>query len=128
MPYPDTRAHAETMLFRCPGRHEWEGIAHDCIVVPDAEIDARLAEGWHRTVHEAAGAQIKANEAEQAKIAKTLQAAGAAEATGGVIGAASMAPKLRAVHKGHGMWAVEDEAGKVVRAGLSKSEAAALAA
>lgn len=80
---PDFRKHAETMLYKSPGPHTWEGMAHDFIVVPDAEVEAKLAEGWCRTVPEAVEAakasaeqQLAANEAEQAQIAKKLDAAG----------------------------------------------------
>ena len=38
-----------TMLYKWPGPHEIHGDRFDYVIVPDAEIEAKLAEGWHLT-------------------------------------------------------------------------------
>ena len=55
--------------------------------------------------------KIEANEAELQRIEQKLEAA--------------EAPKLRAVHKGRGVWALVDASGAEVETGLSREEAQA---
>lgn len=69
------------MLYRCPGPEKFEGVACETTVVDEADIDAHLADGWHRDWiaadaghKEAVAAQIAANEAEQERIAAELAA------------------------------------------------------
>ena len=38
-----------TMLYKWPGSHEIHGDRFDYVIVPDEEISAKLAEGWHLT-------------------------------------------------------------------------------
>lgn len=125
LPYPDTRPHAETMLYRAPGPHECDGYRFDFIVVPDAQVEAKLADGWHRSYVDAcdtakgdAAKKLEENEAEQRRIAAELAAAGQDDAKAGANG-------LRAVHKGRGVWDVQDADGKVIESGLTKEQAQA---
>lgn len=106
MPYPsleDLRRTAETMLFRVPGQHLHDsGARYDYTVVPSAQVPALLADGWALTVEEAT-AKV---EPEKKK-----------ESTG-----------LTAVHKGRGVWEVQDADGNTVEGGLTKEQAQAKAA
>jgi hypothetical protein len=69
------------MLYRCPGPHTFEGVACETTVVDAGEVDGKMAEGWHRNWMEASSAydglqdKLQANEAEQADIARKLDAA-----------------------------------------------------
>jgi hypothetical protein len=117
MPYPtadDLARTAETMLYRCPGATITWGIAHEFVTVPDADVDAHLADGWHRTLTEAdqahkdaQGNAVKAKESELQDIGKQLG--------------------LKAVHKGRGVWEVQDKDGAVIESGLTKEDAQAKA-
>lgn len=104
MPYPnleDLRRHAETMLFRVPGSHLHDsGARYDYTVVPSAQVPLLLADGWALTVEEAA-----------AKDKKPAESSG-----------------LTAVHKGRGVWEVQDAGGNTVEGGLTKEQAQAKAA
>lgn len=109
---------APTMLYRCPGAESFEGVACETTIVDETEVEAKLAEGWHMNwieagkAHQEAADKLQANEDEQAEIAKKLAAAGAT---------------LKAVHKGRGVWEVQDAEGNTVKAGLTKEEALAAA-
>jgi len=107
MPYPnleDLRRHAETMLFRVPGPHLHDsGARYDYTVVPSAQVSALLADGWALTVEEAT--------------AKAEKPKGEKPAGG-----------LTAVHKGRGVWEVQDAEGNTVESGLTKEQAQAKAA
>lgn len=77
---------AATMLYQSPGPHMTDGIRYDYIVVDEAEVEAKLAEGWHRhyddahaVAQKAAGEQLAANEAEQRQIEQQLGEAGASK-------------------------------------------------
>lgn len=106
-----------TMLYRCPGPHVTDGIAYDYTVVDAADVDAALADGWHRHYDQAhaamqaasadAAAQLQANEARLAEVD------------------AALAKSLQARHKGRGVWAVVDADGNEVQTGLTKEEAQA---
>lgn len=110
------------MLYRCPGPEMFEGVRCETTVVEPEAIAEHLDAGWHRdwmaadAAHKDAAAQLAANEAEQARIAAELAAAG--QSVSG----------LRAVHKGRGVYDVQDAEGNVVASGLTKDEAAAKAA
>lgn len=110
------------MLYRCPGPETFEGVACETTVVDEDEVEAKLAEGWHRDwvqagqVAQEAAAQLQANEEEQKRIAEELAKAGQS-ATG-----------LKAVHKGRGVWDVQDADGAVVQTGLTGEQAKAAAA
>lgn len=72
------------MLYRCPGAECFEGVSCETVIVDEDEVEAMLAEGWSRdwirageVAKDAAAAQLAANEAEQARIAADLKAAGA---------------------------------------------------
>ena len=121
---PTDNKHPVTMLFKCPGPHVWEGMAHDYVVVPDAEIEAKLAEGWHLTVQAADAVHkdsveqhLAENEAEQADIAAKLESAGEG------VEDAPAAPKLTPLHKGRGVWSLVDADGNEVKTGLTKEQA-----
>lgn len=43
----------ETMLYKCPGPHEFQGVQCDYVIVPEADIEAAKAEGWHLTITDA---------------------------------------------------------------------------
>lgn len=107
-----------TMLYRCPGSETFEGVSCETTIVDETEVEAHAAEGWHRNwveadkAHKDAAAQLAANEAEQAEIAKKLAEAGG---------------KLTAVHKGRGKYDLVDAEGAVVKSGLTKDEALAAA-
>lgn len=123
-----------TMLYRSPGPHALEAGPCDYVIVDATEVDAKLAEGWHRKPDEAvradrerAAAQLQANEQEQAQIAAQLQAAGAGGADNGDQAPAGAPAALKAVHKGRGVWAVVDAAGAEVATGLTREEAQARA-
>lgn len=109
-----------TMLYRCPGEHRTDGIDYAYTIVDADQVDAALAEGWHRTIAEAADTQaalvqkIQANESELQEVERKLAEGGDA-------------PKLAAVHKGRGKYDVVDAAGAVVASGLTKDEAQAKA-
>lgn len=45
-----------TMLYKAPGPHQIHGGRFDYKIVPDDQIEAALADGWHRTTPEAAAA------------------------------------------------------------------------
>ena len=114
---PTESNHPETMLFKAPGPCVWEGMEYEYIVVPAADVEAKLAEGWFLTVPEAAAAvrtdtetKLKANQAEQDEIAAKL----ASNAD---------APKLTPVHKGRGVWSLVDAEGVEVKTGLTKEQA-----
>lgn len=121
---------AETMLFRSPGSETIWGVSVDTATVPDAQVDALLADGWHLTVEEADAARraqlaekLAAAEAEKAALAAQLAAGGqVADLVGGEAPAAPP-PALRPVHKGNGVWALVDGDGNVVRGGLTRAEA-----
>lgn len=104
------------MLYRCPGPEVFEGVSCETTIVDADEVEAKLADGWHRiwtdadAAHKEALAKLAENEAEQARIAAEL--AGAPGGTG-----------LKAVHKGRGVWDVVDAAGVVVQSGLSGDDA-----
>lgn len=106
-----------TMLYRCPGPETFEGVACETTIVDESEVQDKLAEGWHMNWIEAGAAvegaadKIAANEQEQGEIARKLAEAG------------ETAPKLTAVHKGRGVWAVVDAAGVEVQTGLTKEAA-----
>lgn len=107
-----------TMLYRCPGPHSTDGIAYDYTVVDGDEVEAKLAEGWHRNWHDADAALKGAaerpaeNEQELAEVDEALKDAGA----------------LKAVHKGRGKWSVVDADGKELQSGLTKEQAEAACA
>lgn len=63
------------MLYRCPGPEKFEGVACETTTVEAEDVEAHLADGWHRDWIAAAQAQIAANEAEQARIEQKLTAA-----------------------------------------------------
>lgn len=42
-----------TMLYRFPGATQLQDGAYDCEVVLDEEVEAKIAEGWHKTPAEA---------------------------------------------------------------------------
>lgn len=114
--------HPETMLYRSPGPHEWEGFAYEFIVVPSADVDAKLAEGWFLTIPEAHAAaqgetakRLEANETELANVTQQIEQVGQSYTT------------LKAVHKGRGVWDVQDAGGNTVHSGLTKEEAQRLA-
>ena len=41
------------MLYKSPGPHKFHGGEFDYIIVPEADVDARVAEGWALTTTEA---------------------------------------------------------------------------
>ena len=96
-----------TMLYRCPGPLEFEGVACETTIVDEPDVEAALADGWHRNWIEAGAARLATNEAELAEVEKKL---------GG---------HLHAVHKGRGKYDVLDADGKVVYDNLTKEEAQA---
>lgn len=69
-----------TMLYRCPGSEEFEGVKCETTVVDEADVAAHKEAGWHSDWMQAdaayrktiAGA-VKANEAEMADIEKKLE-------------------------------------------------------
>lgn len=67
---------APTMLYRCPGPHKTDGISYDYTIVEAEDVEATLAQGWHRDWVAAdtarTEAQIAANEAEQKAIEQQL--------------------------------------------------------
>lgn len=105
-----------TMLYRCPGPHRTDGIDYEYVIVDDSEVEATMAKGWYRHYTDASQAltdaadRLKANEAEQREIEEKLSAV-----------------TLKAVHKGRGVWEVQDASGAVVASGLTKEEAQAQA-
>jgi hypothetical protein len=70
-----------TMLYRCPGPQTFEGVCCETTVVDSSDVEGKLAEGWHRdwiaagAAHQGDADKLAANEAEQAEIAKKLEAA-----------------------------------------------------
>lgn len=46
-----------TMLFKAPGPHEIHGGNFDYVVVPDEDIEAKIADGWFLTTPEALAAK-----------------------------------------------------------------------
>lgn len=106
-----------TMLYRCPGRESFEGVACETTIVDETEVEAKLADGWHTNwieagaAHQEAADKLQANEDEQARIAAQLKEAGAAG--------------LHMVHKGRGKYDVLDAAGAVVHDNVTKDEAQA---
>lgn len=102
-----------TMLYRCPGPHRTDGVDYDYIVVDEPEVQEKLAEGWHRHYLQADEARkdtedkLAKNEKEQVKVSEQLKS------------------KLRAVHKGRGVYELHDESGAVVASGLTRDEAQA---
>lgn len=42
-----------TMLYKWPGPHEIHGDRFDYVIVPDADVAAKLAEGWKLSTPEA---------------------------------------------------------------------------
>jgi hypothetical protein len=44
---------SHTMLYRCPGPHAIHGGHFDYTIIPDAQIEETLAQGWFRTTPEA---------------------------------------------------------------------------
>lgn len=70
-----------TMLYRCPGPHETEGVRYAYVIVDDAEVQEKLAAGWHAdwvaadAAHKAAADKLQANEQELAEVEAKLQAA-----------------------------------------------------
>ncbi len=119
-----------TMLYRCPGPHRFDAgggpaalVSADYLTVDDSDVEAALANGWHLTMPEAAEAHraqlqadIDAAEAEKKRLAAEIEAQETAAGT------------LRAVHKGRGVYDVQDGDGNVVATGLTKDEAHARAA
>lgn len=88
-----------TMLYRCPGPVNLEGVLCEHTVVDEHEVDDKLAEGWNRTWHGAAddakardAAQLQANEQELQKVEQQLQEAGASDLVGEEPGPAEAAP------------------------------------
>lgn len=75
-----------TMMYRCPGAECIWGVSVDTLVVDEADVEAKKAEGWHLTVPEAdeaakaAVGKVAANEAEQAVIEAKLTGAAPAPA------------------------------------------------
>lgn len=63
-----------TMLYRAPGPECFEGVACETTIVDESDVDAHLADGWHRNWIEAgevvkeAQAKLEANEKQQAEI------------------------------------------------------------
>lgn len=47
----------ETMLYKCPGPHEFHGGHFDYVIVPEADIEEAKAQGWHLTTDEARAAR-----------------------------------------------------------------------
>lgn len=104
-----------TMLYKSPGPHKTEGISYEYIIVEDDAISEALADGWNLTFTGAAedaqvrdAEKLQANEEELARVDKALSG-------------------LKAVHKGRGVWEVQDAEGKTVQAGLTKEAAQAAA-
>lgn len=103
-----------TMLYKSPGKEAIWGVSVDWLVVDESDVEATLAEGWNLTVHGAGDdakardeAALKANERELAEVNKKLA--------------------LHAVHKGRGVWEVQDASGATIEGGLTKEEAQAKA-
>jgi hypothetical protein len=46
----------ETMLYKCPGPHEFHGGRFDYVIVPEADIEEAKSQGWHLTTKEASAA------------------------------------------------------------------------
>lgn len=46
-----------TMLFKAPGPHEIHGGKFDYIIVPDDEVESKVADGWFLTTPEAFAAK-----------------------------------------------------------------------
>jgi hypothetical protein len=119
-----------TMVYRCPGQHVTDGIAYDYTIVDEDEVEAKLAEGWHRdwnaadAARRAAEEQLAENEAKLEEVeAKLADAGGAGDGE-----TPADKPKLTAVHKGRGKWSVVDAEGNEIKSGLTKEEAAAAVA
>lgn len=93
-----------TMLYRYPGPVNCDGTMCETVIVEESEVDAMLADGWHANFALAKQAHDEALEP--------------ATTTGG----------LKAVHKGRGVYELQDAEGNVVESGLSKDEAQAKAA
>lgn len=53
-----------TMLYKAPGPHDVHGGKFDYIVVADEEIEAHIAQGWHKTTTEAKAAHEAAKAAD----------------------------------------------------------------
>lgn len=70
-----------TMLYRAPGPECFEGVACETTIVDEGDVEAHLADGWHRNWIEAgevvkeAQAKLAANEQAQAEIEAKLAAA-----------------------------------------------------
>lgn len=67
---------APTMLYRCPGAQSFEGVSCETAVVDESEVQAKLAEGWHRDWMQADQAhkaqRLQANEKELAEVGEKL--------------------------------------------------------
>lgn len=115
-----------TMLYRSPGPHTFEGVSCETTIVDEPDVQAMLADGWHRNWIEAAqattAAQLQVNEEEQQRIAAQLAGAGQGDGAD-LVG--EPGPQLKAVHKGRGVWEVQDTGGDVVKSGLTKEQAQA---
>ena len=42
-----------TMVFKHPGPHAQDGVSYEYLIVPAAEVEASVAQGWARSVPEA---------------------------------------------------------------------------
>lgn len=71
-----------TMLYRCPGPEEFEGVRCETTVVEAEDVEAAKAEGWRENWVQAAAARdelqakIAAAEGQQAALAAQMQQAG----------------------------------------------------
>lgn len=104
-----------TMLYKSPGEHTFEGVSCDYVIVDEAEVESKLAEGWNLTWH---GADQDAKDRDAAKLAENEKALAKVE---------QQLSTLKAVHKGRGVWEVQDADGNTVQVGLTKEEALAKA-
>ena len=67
-----------TMLYKAPGPHEIHGGHFDYTIVEDDQIDAALADGWHKTTPEAQAAYEAAKDEEAAQHEAQAEQAAAA--------------------------------------------------
>jgi len=95
------------MLYRCPGSQEFEGVKCETTIVEAEDVEAAKAEGWHVNWIDADRAQ----QGQGANVADLVDDPGAVQ--------------LHAVHKGRGVYELQDAAGNVVEAGLTREQAQA---
>lgn len=63
----------ETMLYKCPGPHEFHGGRFDYVIVPEADIEEAKAQGWHLTTGEAHSAHLKELEDAQKAVIQKME-------------------------------------------------------